>query len=60
MKTRVLISILILILTVSIATCCCATPKKYYRAVDKGELREVNRLIEEGAIVNAKDRDSRH
>ena len=61
MKTRMLLSILILVLAVLIITSTCVTlltPPLHPQA-EKGDLREVNKLIEAGADVNAQDNEGR-
>ena len=68
MKTRALVSIVILVLTVLIISSCATTPKTkeeregvhpevFFESVRSGDYAEVKRLIEEGANVNAKDND---
>ena len=67
MKTRMLISIFILVLVVLIITSSCATtpktkeereggqPEVFFQAIRSGDYADVKRLIEEGADVNAQD-----
>jgi len=69
MKTRMLVSILILVLAVLIIIGGCETTPKtqeeredvnqevFFQAVKSGDYAEVKRLIEEGADVNAQNND---
>ncbi len=64
MKTRTLVSILILVLAVLIIIGGCATTPKpqeerevFFQSVSSGDYAEVKRLIEEGANVNAQAND---
>ena len=55
MMTRKLVVILILVLTLLVSNSCMTTPTKVNRTVQSGDYNETNKLIEEGADVNAKD-----
>ncbi len=71
MKTRTLVSILILVLAVLTITNSCATtpkteeerglvkPKVFFRSVVSGDLADVKKLIEAGADVNTHNIDGR-
>ncbi len=57
MKTRTLVSILILVLAVLIIIGGCATPKMLNKTVRSVDVDEVKRLIEAGADVNAQGKN---
>ena len=58
MKTRMLVSILILVLAVLIIIGGCApTSKVFFKLVRSGDYAEVKRLIDKGADVNAQDNE---
>ncbi len=53
MKTRTFVSILILVLAVLIISSCATTPQRVNRAVSRGDLFMVKRLVEKEVDVNA-------
>ena len=53
MKTRTLISIPVFLCVLSIISSCATSPKKLIQLAESGDYNDVQRLINEGADVNA-------